>query len=120
MEIHVDLRAIEQAVLVRIRLPDAQDIPGRFQRRDVGGLIRGIGDHEHDVDDRLGDEPGDRRGPDVLAAQGTPTKGVTNASFLAREVFRPRGIVLHQGDGAIDAGRLPDGGLPDLLLGERL
>src|ERR1700730_13642727 len=48
MQVDVRIWSIEQAMLVPVRLADAQHIAGSFQGRDVGLLVRRLGDAEQD------------------------------------------------------------------------
>jgi len=58
MDAHVRVGSLEKAVLEPVGLTDAEDVSGSLEVGDIGGLVRGVGDHEHDVDDRLRRKPG--------------------------------------------------------------
>ena len=54
MDLDVGLAVPQEPVLVPVRLTDHEHIAGRLQIRHVGRLVRGVADHQDDVDQRLG------------------------------------------------------------------
>ena len=91
MDVHVRVRALEQPVLVPVRLADAQHVAGSLQRWDVSPLVACVGDNEDDVDERLRGEAGYGRGARVLDPQRRRAEGASDPLRLALVEPRPRG-----------------------------
>ena len=88
MEVDARFRSPERPVLEPVRLPDAQDVAGRLERRHIRLLVRGVGNRERDVDDRFGCEPRNRRRADVLYLQGAGAERVADAVGLVLEELK--------------------------------
>src|SRR5438132_4614497 len=86
MEVDVSVRPLEHAVLVPVRLSDAQHIAGSLQGRDVGRLVCRVRYHEQHVDSRFGSEPWHRGRADVFDQQDP----------VAERTLHPLGLALEE------------------------
>ena len=96
MQVDARVRPPEQPVLEPVGLADAEDVAGRFERRDVRLLVGRVRDGERDVDDRLRREPGHRGRADVLHLQRARAERVADPVGLVPEELRPVGVVLRE------------------------
>jgi hypothetical protein len=93
VDVDVRIRALEQPVLVPVRLADGQPIAGRGQRRHVRLLVGRVRHGEVDVDDRLGGQTRHRGRPDVLDRDHSFAEQFANPARLAAVELRPRRVV---------------------------
>src|SRR5437764_12714865 len=94
MEVDVRVRSLEHAVLVPVRLSDAQHIADSFQGRNVGRLVCRVGNHEHYVYSRFGSKSRYRRRADVFDQQDPVTERGLDPPGLTLEEARPLRIVV--------------------------
>jgi hypothetical protein len=94
VDVYVSFRSPKHPVLVPIRLPHPQDVPGRFQLGEVGWLIRGIRDHDENVYDGFGGQSGDGGRSDVLDSQGGAAKRVGDGPGVSLKLLRPIRVVV--------------------------
>jgi hypothetical protein len=98
VHVHVLRRRAQHAVLVEVGFAHAQNVSGRFERREIRALIRRIGDNEQDVDDRLRREPGYGGRADVLDPQLAAVQRGTDLGRFVCEPRSPGRVVLEQAD----------------------
>lgn len=94
MEVNVGVRPLKHTVLVPVGFSDTKQIAGGLQGWQVGIFIGRVGDHEHQVDDRLGYQAQHRRRAGMLNPQGpTPKCSPDSVSLMLKEL-RPLRIVV--------------------------
>src|SRR6266511_3144748 len=108
VQVHVGVRTLENAVLEPVRLPDPQHVAGRLQRGQVRRLGGGVRHRQHDVDARLGGQPGYRRGAGVLDQQRRRAERAADTLLLPGEQGGPSGVVPDQLDRCVGRRQLAD------------
>src|SRR6266540_1384828 len=99
---------LEKSMLEPIGLADPEHVPRILQGRNVCLLVGGVGDREHDVDDRLRNQPRHGRRAGVLDLEGPLLERVPDSLLLAAEERRPLRVVVDELDRSAVRLALPD------------
>lgn len=94
MNVHVLFGRAKHSVLVPIRFAHSQFVTGAFQLRQIRGFVRGVFNHDEDVDDRLRREARYGSRADMLDAQCRSTKRGRDNSGVNLVFVRPIWIVV--------------------------
>ena len=79
-------------------LPHPQHVAVRFQGPEVGRLVLDVADDEQHVEDRLGQQAGDRGRPDVFDPSGVGAEGGYETLLLCLVTRWPAGVVRGEHD----------------------
>jgi hypothetical protein len=106
----------EHPVFEPVGLVDPQPIAGVLEAWQIPCLVRGIRDHERNVDDRLRGQSRNGGRADVLDPQRAPAEGAHDAGSVAAVDPGPARVVLGELDRSCDSRGLADRELGRMLL----
>ena len=107
--VHLYVRVViaQETMLVPVGLAELQHVTRSLQIGQISGLIRGIGNREHDIDRRLSREPWHCSRTNVFDTPHARAQRPPNALLLPRVLRRPFRIRVYEPDRSIGThGRL--------------
>src|SRR5258708_26046826 len=107
MEVDIRVRPIEHAVLVPVRLSDAQHIGGSLHGRNVSRLVCRVRYHKQHVDSRFGSKPWHRGRANVFDQHDPVAERSLDSLGLALEELGPLGVVVDDVDSPAQCPYLP-------------